>query len=178
MTTAYNLSVTTAWLVDKYDTHVLGQVDGVSLEDSRNFLIEAVLDGVRTGEVPAPEATTEWASALVNSTINPIRTQRRASFKKNSEFLKDALRHPDDGIYVGPFLDIAYPLGTPDGRDMAFRWWTEETFNGARIEHYRGATAAAEAARQYDEDVTEWVSIMRHRGVAMVGDCFAPAHAV
>lgn len=161
----------TAWIIEQYEEYVRNLPDGSDLEKTREALGHAVLDGVQTGEITGPKPNLDWAVGLVNSAIAPHRTKRRNSFKKNSEYLLDALQNPDEGIHIAPFLDRVFPLGSHDGRDKAFRYWTEDDLNSSVIERYRNA-AVMEAAKEHDLVVQEWISSMRRYDAVIIEDVF------
>lgn len=163
------------WIVEQYNSFVLGEVDGSTIEKSRDHLAHHMLDAIETGDLPPVSLDVEWARGVVGAALNPERQKRRGSFKKNAEYLLDALRNPDDGIHVEPFLDTVYPLGSHDGRDKAFRYWTEEDLISSTMERYRNAAAAVEAAKEYDEISQELIVAMRGRSAGTVGQIFEQA---
>lgn len=167
----------TAWIIEKYDEYVRSQPDGSDLEKTREALGHIVLDGVQTGEVSGPTANLDWAVSIVNAAISPHRTKRRQSFIKNSEYLLDALNNPDEGIHIEPFLDRVFPLGSHDGRDKAFRYWTEEDLNSSVIERYRNAAAVMEAAKEHDQVAQEWIASMRRYDAVIIEDVFSKSVA-
>lgn len=165
------------WIVENYDAYVLSETDGATIERSRDHLAHNMLDAIEAGALPPVNPDVEWARSIIGAALTPERQKRRGSFKKNAEYLLDALRNPDDGIHVEPFLDTVYPLGSHDGRDKAFRYWTEEDLVASTIERYRNAAAAAEAAKEYDEVSHELIAAMRGRHVGTVGQIFDPVKA-
>lgn len=167
----------TAWIIEHYEEYVRNQLDGSDLEKTREALGHVVLDGVQTGEIEGPKPNLDWAIGLVNSAITPHRTKRRQSFIKNSEYLLDALQNPDEGIHIEPFLDRVFPLGSHDGRDKAFRYWTEEDLNASVIERYRNAAAVMEAAKEHDQVAQEWIASMRRYEAVIIEDVFSRSDA-
>lgn len=161
------------WFLAHYDSHVLAEVDGSQLEKTRDAVAHAFLDALASGDLPTETPDMDYARSLFRSIIEPERTKRRGSFKKNAEYLLDALRNPEEGIHVEPFLDTVYPMGTVDGRDKALRYWTEQDLIEASMERYRNVAAAQAAAREYDEVSQELIAAMHGRRAKTVGDCFA-----
>src|SRR5699024_519690 len=167
----------TAWIIEHYEEYVRNQLDGSDLEKTREALGHVVLEGVQTGEIEGPKPNLDWAIGLVNSAITPHRTKRRQSFIKNSEYLLDALQNPDEGIHIEPFLDRVFPLGSHDGRDKAFRYWTEEDLNASVIERYGNAAAVMEAAKEHEQVAQEWIASMRRYEAVIIEDVFSRSDA-
>lgn len=163
------------WMLAHYDQFVLGEVDGSQLEKTRDAVAHDFLAALDRGDLPVEAPDLDYARSLFRSIIEPERQKRRGSFKKNAEYLLDALRNPEEGIHVAPFLDTVYPMGTADGRDKALRYWTEQDLIDASMERYRNAAAAMEAAKQYDDVSQELIAAMHGRRAKTVGDCFAAA---
>lgn len=160
------------WILARYDRHVSQQVEGVELGSARERVAKDFLIALDLGQVPSWTPDQATAMALFDKAVMPERDRRRASFKKNAEYLLDALRNPDDGVHVEPFLDTVYPLGSAKGRDKAFRYWTEDDLIASTIERYRNAAAAMQAAKEHDEVTSDLLDVLRVRGARMVGDCF------
>lgn len=161
------------WFLAHYDQHVLAEVDGSQLEKTRDAVAHDFLDALERGDLPTEQPDMDYARSLFKSIIEPERQKRRGSFKKNAEYLLDALRNPEEGIHVEPFLDTVYPMGTVDGRDKALRYWTEQDLIESSMERYRNAAAAMEAAKQYDDVSQELIAAMHGRRAKTVGECFA-----
>lgn len=162
----------TEWIVNSYESYILGTPEGSSLEETSDQLAANLLRAIMSGEVERPDLDIDWAKREVRTAIAPVRTKRRQSIKKDMEYLRDALLNPDEGVYVEPFLDNVYPIGSHDGRDKAFRYWTTEDLNASVIERYRNAAAVAEAAKHYDEEVQEWLRMLSSRNARMINDMF------
>src|SRR5690625_796193 len=161
------------WFIENYDEYVRSRTDGSELEKTRDALGHRFLDAIETGELAAPKPDMDFARNLFRSFVEPVRQTRRLSFRQQSEYLLDALQNPDDGIHIEPFLDRVYPLGSHDGRDKAFRYWTEDDFNYSVVERYRNAAAVMEAAKDFDDQVAQpWINTLRRSGVVMVEECF------
>lgn len=165
------------WFLSRYNEYVLGEIDGSQLEKTRDTLAHEFLDALEAGDLPVDRPDMNYARSMFRSIVEPERQKRRGTFKKNAEYLLDALRNPEDGIHVEPFLDTVYPMGTSDGRDKAFRFWTEDDLITSSMERYRNAAAAVEAAKQYDEVSQELIAAMHGRRAVTVGQVFAQVSA-
>ena len=165
------------WFLRHYDRHVLAEVDGSQLEKTRDTVARDFLVALDRGDLPVETPDLDYARALFRSIVEPERQKRRGSFRKNAEYLLDALRNPEEGIHVEPFLDTVYPMGTVDGRDKALRYWTEQDLIESSMERYRNAAAAMEAAKQYDDVSQELIAAMHGRHAKTVGDVFATVPA-
>lgn len=165
------------WFLANYDQYVLAEVDGSQIGKTSDALAHRFLDALDSGDLPTESPDMDYARSLFRSIVEPERQKRRGSFKKNAEYLLDALRNPDEGIHVEPFLDVVYPMGTADGRDKALRYWTEQDLIESSMERYRNAAAAMESAKQYDDISQELIAAMHGRSAKTVGQVFIQVSA-
>lgn len=163
------------WMIERYNAIVLSKTEGTTLTEVREEVAQDFLDALTLGSLPTIAPDLDYARSMFRSTVEPERDKRRTSFRKQAEYLLDAMRNPEDGIHVEPFLDVAYPLGTHDGRDKAMRHWTEMDLIESSMERYRNAAAAMQAAKEHDVIAQELIAAMRGRSAAMLGDCFVAA---
>lgn len=163
------------WIVDKYREIVRGEVDGIELAKTVDIGSHAYLDAIANGDLTPATPDMDYARSMFRAAIAPERTKSRASLKKNVEYLLDALRNPDEGIHVEPFLDEVYPLGSHDGRDKALRHWSDADWTDSTIERYSNAAAVTRAAEEHAEIAREARTVMRTRNVLTFGQVFDAA---
>lgn len=108
------------------------------------------------------------AEAMIRRVANATRRSRRQNLRANVEYLVDAFT--EDGAYMDPLLDLAYPVGTADGLTKTLRYWTEEDFHTSVRMTYRKAAEAAEAARRWDAAAERAIEWMRGHGRERFGD--------
>jgi hypothetical protein len=111
------------------------------------------------------------AARLIMDETEKLRRKRRGSLRKNLEHLLDAFA--ESAEYVDPLLDLAYPIGTPDGETKLLRYWTEADYTTSTQMSYRNAAETTAGARVWDGLTQAAIDAMRARGVDMFGDIFA-----
>lgn len=159
------------WFIERYDGYVASEVDGASLEKSRDAVAQAYVSAVEAGEIERwREDITEEGRYLFDRIVKPTREKRRNSMRKSMDYLLDALRGdtilgPNDPVFV-----LAYPLG--DGTDKTLGNWSQDDWRNATTERYRNAASATEAARQFDLAASQIADAMASRGVATTAAAF------
>jgi hypothetical protein len=110
------------------------------------------------------------AEALLVSVGQRSRRSRRERMSRDLLYLLDAFTNSEDGAYIDPLLDLAYPIGTDDGRVKTLRHWTADDFLTSTQMAYRKAAEITASAREHDEAMTSAVMSMRARGAARFGE--------
>lgn len=139
-----------AYIIDVYDKYVASEGDlGAAVETSRDAVAHQYASDVENGVIERPEVDlVEEGRRLFNQAVTRTRGGRREAFKKNVEYILDALADetilgPSDPIFSEP-----HPLG--DGRDKVLGLWTAEDWLGAVNERNSNAVAAAAAAHEFE----------------------------
>lgn len=156
-----------AKVLEFYDEQVSGRGQAPTrMSDAKNAIRKRVVDLIRGTERDLDRE----AAGLLDRVINPARQTRSRSLRVNLERILGGFT--EDGDYVDPILDLAFPLGDVAGHDKALRYWTVEDFRNVIITRYRGALEAHKAAGDLDEAAQRAITAMERRKVALFGDCF------
>lgn len=138
--------------------------EGIKADELRREVLDAVVDLLETVE----RDTVAEAEALLVSVGQSSRKARRNSMRDDIDFLIGGFT--EDGAYVDPLLDLAYPIGTEDGQVKTLRHWTQDDFITSTRMAYRKAAEITASARDHDEAMTSAVLSMRARGVTRFGE--------
>ncbi|QRY43128.1 hypothetical protein JVX93_21530 [Mycolicibacterium boenickei] len=166
------------WMLAAYDTVVAAAGDdGITLKDSQSQLAELYQAAVAAGEVERPEDDLyAEGKSIFDRTVRPARQQRKTALHRDMEAISAALRNETVLGDADPALRLAYPLGTPDGRDKVLAYWTREDWRSAAMTRYRNAAEVTAAAQIFDEQATLIADRMLAMGVDTTGELF-PASA-
>lgn len=161
-----------AWFISQYDQVVADEADGIGFGKLRDALAHAYADAVESGEVKRPSLhLVEVGATLVDRYVRPERIRRRENMRRTAEFIRDAIRHPEDGATLlidgDPVLDLAHGLG--DGRDKVLRGWTIEDWRTATLVRYSNAAAATAAAKDFHDIADQIVAGMVARAAGTTG---------
>jgi hypothetical protein len=128
---------------------------------------EAVRDRVRAALPDLDRDLDAEAAARIHAIAAAQRRERRQALRTNVAYILDGI--PEDGTYVDPLLDLAYPLGTTDGMVKTLRYWTRDDFRTSVQMAYRKSADATAAARAWDEVATRAVEAMQAHGWVAFG---------
>ena len=162
------------WMLETYDRIVAESgPDGITLKEVRDRAAQEYEEAIASGEIERPDVDL-YAEGLANfdRVVRPKRQSRKSAFHNDIETITAALN--DDTIFGGedPILDIAYPLGTSDGRDKVVRFWTAEDWDSASMTRYRNAAEVTAAAQIFDEQASIISARLRSTGVFTTGGLF------
>lgn len=141
------------WIEREYDAIAAEYGDdGITQKEARDLLAQRYEDAVRCGEVDRDELDLyDEGKQLFDRVVSPMRNRRKNALQNDMQLIVDAM---NDDTILGrddPLLDIAYPLGTPDGRDKILRLWTREDWRRAQITRYSNAAEVTAAAHAFAE---------------------------
>lgn len=162
------------WFEYAYDEIVGVERDGIDQDKLRDALARDYLDAMDRGEIEPPSAM-DHARAKADQYMRPIRRKRKASFRKDIEYLLDALNGETILGSDDPRLQQAVPVG--NGRDKRLAFWTAEDWMTAVNVRQQNVQRAAEAATELSELATAAIRAMSSRNAAMFGDMYAGPEA-
>lgn len=110
------------------------------------------------------------AEALIGQEQTKQRRSRRDRMGSDLAYILDGFAADDEGAYVDPLLEQAFPVGTEDGEVKTLRYWTAEDFDTSVRMAYRKAAEVTASAREHDESMTRAIHSMRARGVLRFGE--------
>lgn len=105
---------------------------------------------------------------LLRGALDQSRDQRAKSLKRDLDWILDGFK--EDGAYIDPLLDLAYPLGRADGATKTLRLWTREDFQTVIITRYRVAAEVTEAASGFDLSASRAITVMDALGITLFGE--------
>jgi hypothetical protein len=146
-----------------YDEYLAAHPEGEKIAEVRNAIRDQVRELVEEG---ARDVEAEVDSAL--AVLNGVRRGRAKNLRTELDYLLDAFS--EDGAYVDPMLNQAYPLGTADGKDRTLRNWDAGDLQESVVTHYRKAAESTAAATAYDQSVQRTLERMRVHRAARLGD--------
>lgn len=169
---------TDAMIVALYDETVaaLAAATGdpdVKFADTR----AAMLPGVREILEAEERDLDREATYRLDRVITPERERRSRSLKRNIELILDAIRNPDQGAFIEPWLDQPYLTGDQRGVDRILRHWRAADLQGVAFARYRNAANVMAEAREFDDRVRDLVSAMQAQGAIEIGDLIRPSTA-
>lgn len=160
------------WFVAQYDHFVASQDDGAEVDLSREAVAVEYVTAVTDGRVGRHTADLfAEGRALFDRWVGRKRTQRRNSFRKDLEWLADALNGETILGTDDPAFAQAYPLG--DGRDKCLGDWTVNDWAGAVNERNSNAVAVAAAAHEFQQLAGAVTHRMRASGAQKTSELFA-----
>lgn len=123
------------WIEHEYDAIAAEYGDdGITQKEARDLLAQRYENAVRCGDVERDELDLyDEGKQLFDRVVSPMRNRRKNALQNDMQ------------------LDIAYPLGTPDGRDKILRLWTREDWRRAQITRYSNAAEVTAAAHAFAE---------------------------
>lgn len=160
------------WFIHAYDEIVGAEADGIDQDKLRDAMARDYLDARERGEVES-SSDMDMARAKADHYLRPIRQGRRGSFRKDVEYLLDAL---NDETILGteePRLQQAIPVG--NGIDKRLAYWTAEDWATAVNARQKNVQAAAAAATDFTDLATRVIGQMAQRGARFVIDMFGGA---
>lgn len=140
-------------------------VEGIKCDVQRAEVFDATVALLRE----SPRDLHAEAELLVMQVSRSTRRLRRKRMAHDIDALLDVFTEADDGAYVDPLLDLAYPIGTEDGRVKTLRYWTAEDFDTSTRMAYRKAAEGTAAVRDHDDRMQRAVESMKLRGVTQFG---------
>jgi hypothetical protein len=152
-----------ARILELLDAETARHPDGAKTRDVQDAILDAVVDLLNDFE----RDTRAEAAELIRSVATDTRRVRRQVLRTSVDYYLDAFT--EDGAYIDPVLDLAFPVGTTDGEVKTLRYWTEEDFHTSVRMTYRKAAEAAEAARLWDKTAERAVAYMRSHNRATFG---------
>lgn len=155
-------------IIHWYDEAVLdGAEDGSKLADTLDEVCKRVESDPEGAGVP-PDS--ELRRAWVERTINGERRSRKAKRREWFRLVRDALSGETILGADDPILDLAMRVGTSDGLDKAFRYWSVQEWLdvlAVSAEKVRDAAAADEELRQIVNPIIIQYAI---RGIRVLED--------
>lgn len=151
---------------DLLDTTARQYPEGVKAEELRRAIVGQV--AVMLSDVERDLFAD--AEQIIGQEQTKQRRSRRDRMGNDLTYVLDGFDAADDGAYVDPILEQAFPVGTEDGEVKTLRYWTAEDFDTSVRMAYRKAAEVTASAREHDESMTRAIRSMRARGVSRFGE--------
>ncbi|WP_415041428.1 hypothetical protein [Gordonia sp. (in: high G+C Gram-positive bacteria)] len=139
-------------MLDRYEKIVAESDEGIAVKESRDRAATAYEEAIRRGELVRPdEDLYAEGLALYDRVVRPRRRGRTSALHNDVQTIVEALSGATILGADDPILNVAYPLGTPDGRDKVLAKWTAEDWRNATLTRYRNAAETTAAAQIFAE---------------------------